>query len=556
MPIQISTFKTKKEINPKYFTQTFTGDGNRKSGLLSPYRKVFMEGIFEGRKYEMNKKTKSNSNGVSKEEIVLDPILYNQYLNIEYIDLEKLKKIEDLIRIEDSSKTNDKIYMSVSVLNTDYTKTPSENKDKKVSLNTIYKFAFFRKTNKDQVKMISYDKEKRSYPFFFDGSPTFLNSHYNSYLKRIENLKENTGIFYFTNNPKAMIDAIENNYKTDFDFEKIENYLSPLTDYDLFLKAAYKWNDDLKDYLDFYLNASIRKDDNSFYNNFPIMDFIELLETYNIDLEVYQKVYEILENRVPNMVKDLSKLNQNLLLCDTLIDIKKNRNLLPKINDVSKNFDKENFSMAQLDAITTTSPLVMISAGAGCGKTKTIEGRIKYLIKSGINPEDITVLSFSNAAADNVKERQSAVKSMTIAKMIHTIYSENFKSHQIATLETFINMVKIQKSFKNVDDTTVNTFISNLYKILNNKDNGFMKMNSLIEDKYDEIIEILNTLKLTTLELEIMIAYQKIDTLKVPDSVKTKHIIIDEVQDNSIFEFAYALKYIKEFKSSLYLMGK
>lgn len=556
MPIQISTFKTKKEINPKYFTQTFTGDGNRKSGLLSPYRKVFMKGIFEGRKYEMNKKTKSNSNGVSREEIILDPILYNQYLNIEYIDLEKLKKIEDLIRIEDTSKTNDGIYMSVSVLNTDYTKTPSENKDKKVSLNTIYKFAFFRKTNKDEMKMISYDKEKRSYPFFFDGSSTFLNSHYNDYLKRIERLGENTGIFYFTNNPKAMIDAIENNYKTDFDFEKIENYLSPLTDYDLFLKAAHKWNDDLKDYLDFYLNASIRKNDNSFYNNFPIMNFIELLETYNIDLEVYQKVYEILEDRVPNMVKDLSKLNQNLLLCDTLIDIKKNRNLLPKINDVSKNFDKENFSMAQLDAITTTSPLVMISAGAGCGKTKTIEGRIKYLIKSGINPEDITVLSFSNAAADNVKERQSAVKSMTIAKMIHTIYSENFKSHQIATLETFINMVKIQKSFNNVDDTTVNTFISNLYKILNNKDNGFMKMNSLIEDKYDEIIEILNTLKLTTLELEIMIAYQKIDTLKVPDSVKTKHIIIDEVQDNSIFEFAYALKYIKEFKSSLYLMGK
>ena len=48
----------------------------------------------------------------------------------------------------------------------------------------------------------------------------------------------------------------------------------------------------------------------------------------------------------------------------------------------------------------------LIIAGAGTGKTTTVVGKIKYLLKSGkCKPEDILVLSFTNASASEMSER-------------------------------------------------------------------------------------------------------------------------------------------------------
>lgn len=48
----------------------------------------------------------------------------------------------------------------------------------------------------------------------------------------------------------------------------------------------------------------------------------------------------------------------------------------------------------------------LVIAGAGTGKTTTIIGKIKYLLKSGkYKPEDILVLSFTNASASEMKQR-------------------------------------------------------------------------------------------------------------------------------------------------------
>lgn len=48
----------------------------------------------------------------------------------------------------------------------------------------------------------------------------------------------------------------------------------------------------------------------------------------------------------------------------------------------------------------------LVIAGAGTGKTTTIVGRIKYLLKSNLcHPEEILVLSFTNASATEMKER-------------------------------------------------------------------------------------------------------------------------------------------------------
>jgi len=66
---------------------------------------------------------------------------------------------------------------------------------------------------------------------------------------------------------------------------------------------------------------------------------------------------------------------------------------------------REELNSAQQRAVLKTNGPVLIVAGAGAGKTKTITHRILHLIKTGITPSEILAITFTNKAAKELKER-------------------------------------------------------------------------------------------------------------------------------------------------------
>lgn len=65
----------------------------------------------------------------------------------------------------------------------------------------------------------------------------------------------------------------------------------------------------------------------------------------------------------------------------------------------------DNLNQEQQYAATFTGKHLLVLAGAGTGKTRTIIARAKHLIKSGISPKRILILSFTRKAANEIVER-------------------------------------------------------------------------------------------------------------------------------------------------------
>lgn len=306
-----------------------------------------------------------------------------------------------------------------------------------------------------------------------------------------------------------------------------------------------------------FLNPSDKASCSTCATNVEIL--CKYMSQYNINLNVYKVIFDKLNaTKLPSDYRTaVLYSNLQLLLFGTLTNLYNHKDTLAHMTTPNPAPSvPAHFTASQRRAITDESPLILTQAGAGTGKSTTLLARIEYMKACGIDPETITVLSFTNAGADNIAEKNLRIQSMTIARMIHEIYAHNYPTHQLSTVDTLANsLFAIEKYVSHADRAVLKELISGLRDIRNNKHKGYMTVLDLVANQWESVQRLLDETQQTTLELEIITAYAQIDTLNVPSQFKTKHLIIDEVQDNSLFEFIYTLKYANKFQTSLFMVG-
>lgn len=77
------------------------------------------------------------------------------------------------------------------------------------------------------------------------------------------------------------------------------------------------------------------------------------------------------------------------------------------LDDILKNIDANiKLDEEQRKVVLDDSDAAMVVAGAGAGKTTTMAAKVKYLVeKQGANPEEIIVISFTNKAVKELKDK-------------------------------------------------------------------------------------------------------------------------------------------------------
>lgn len=217
-----------------------------------------------------------------------------------------------------------------------------------------------------------------------------------------------------------------------------------------------------------------------------------------------------------------------------------------------------NYSSNQKKAIEHGAGPLMVLAGPGSGKTFVITHRIKYLIEGpGINPAHILVVTFSRAAAKEMKDRFEKLckKSPVTFGTFHSVFfnllktAYGFGSEQIASDELRYTLIKELIKRNAIENEDINTLAGNLLNeiALVKQDNISIKnyySNSISSDTFKKIysdyeseLEARGKLDFEDmLSLTYELLSERSDILKAVQN-RYRYILVDEFQDINFLQY-------------------
>ncbi|MEA3307705.1 MAG: 3'-5' exonuclease [Elusimicrobiota bacterium] len=162
---------------------------------------------------------------------------------------------------------------------------------------------------------------------------------------------------------------------------------------------------------------------------------------------------------------------------------------MPNILDIkpdSLDLDKLRLNPKQLEAVKYFENPVLILAGAGTGKTKTLTSKVALLIASGIPPSEILAITFTNKAAAEMRQRIAQITPYSSGIWMHTFHALGAK-----LLRRHGELIGIKKDFLIYDADDQKKLIGLILKEigLENEKNKIPLYISLISKAKDDLID-------------------------------------------------------------------
>lgn len=163
-----------------------------------------------------------------------------------------------------------------------------------------------------------------------------------------------------------------------------------------------------------------------------------------------------------------------------------------------------NLTKEQQLAVDKDKTNIIVSAGAGSGKTTVLKTRVARILQSGVGINNLIILTFTNNAAAEMKERIRKIinEDKTIsdqALLLDSAYITTFDSFAQSLVKKYNYLLGISKDFTIVDSSIINLEIERcIDEIFENlyykRDENFIKLVSDIEVKNDkQIREMIGT---------------------------------------------------------------
>ena len=172
----------------------------------------------------------------------------------------------------------------------------------------------------------------------------------------------------------------------------------------------------------------------------------------------------------------------------------------------------------QNDAIYKSGTNIIVSAGAGSGKTAVLSERVIDKLKQGIHINELLILTFTKAAASEMKERiRKKIKKENLVQeldMIDAAYITTFDSFALSIVKKYHYLINVSKDVNIIEESVVKIkkeeFLDEIFEEKYRNDNDFKKLISDFCVKDDK--EIRNQILNISDKLDMLI--DKIDYLE------------------------------------------
>lgn len=228
----------------------------------------------------------------------------------------------------------------------------------------------------------------------------------------------------------------------------------------------------------------------------------------------------------------------------------------------------DGLNLAQSEAVQTTSGPILILAGAGSGKTKTLTHRIAYLIAhESIWPNEILAVTFTNKAAREMRERLGVLLGQNSSNRDFMPWMGTFHGICVRLLRIEGYEIGIASNFNIYDEDDRQSLIKQAMKQLSISDSEIKPkvVSSLISSSKNEMVDAdqyeaiasmpyqkniakiyrryeslrkkAGALDFDDLLLETVRLFREKPEIRAKWQKRFKHILIDEYQDTNAAQY-------------------